>query len=485
MRPLLLAHRYLGIALGVLMLMWCLSGVVMMYVSYPQLSPAARLRALEPIDWSGCCILGDDALGDAERVARFQVEMLAGVPVLRLTSSSGERRLIDLTNGTVLGSIPLMQAESVAADYAQAGGHWDPPRLEGSIDYDEWTVSGEFDSDRPLFRFRIDDDAQTDVYVSSATGRVVQVTTARERFWNWLGAVPHWLYFAELRRDVSLWSRIVIYASLAGSLLAGLGIYIGVLEFVRGPPGRWSAHRGIMLWHHVPGLLFGVFALTWVVSGLLSMNPWGLLESASAQPERRLLAGPLPSGRQVKESLRAIAAAPPTTGVVSVDSAPLLGQLFLVASDVDGASRRLDARALSAPITRSDIQAEAQALGRGTATALSGPQWLLRGDAYYFSHPDDTVRLPVYRLIAGDGQRTRYYLDPTSGALLAEIDRNGRGYRWLHDALHRIDFAAAVRARPAWDVIMLALMTGVTLLCTTGAYIGLRRLARDLRGERG
>ncbi len=483
MRPLLLAHRYLGIALGVLMLMWCLSGVVMMYVTYPELSRAARLRGLEPIDWSGCCIVRDDALGDAERIARFQVEMLAGVPVLRLASPAGERRLIDLTTGTVLGTVSVTQAESVAADYAQAGGHWDPPRLEGSIDYDEWTVSGELDSDRPLFHFLIDDDAETEVYVSSATGRVVQVTTARERFWNWLGAVPHWLYFAELRRDVSLWSKVVIYTSLAGSLLAVLGIYIGVLQFVRGPPGRWSAHRGIMLWHHVPGLLFGVFALTWVSSGLLSMNPWGLLESASAQPERRALAGPLPSGRQVKESLQALAAAAPTTGIVSVDSAPLLGQLFLVATDGDGTTRRLDARGLAAPISRSDIAAEARALGRGTL--LTGPQLLGRGDDYYFSHHEDTVRLPVYRVITQDAQETRYYLDPASGALLAKIDRNGRGYRWLHDALHRIDFAAAVRARPAWDVLMLALMSGVTLLCTTGAYIGLRRLARDLRGTRG
>ena len=42
---LLLLNRYLGIALGALMVIWCLSGVVMMYVSYPALSRDARVWA--------------------------------------------------------------------------------------------------------------------------------------------------------------------------------------------------------------------------------------------------------------------------------------------------------------------------------------------------------------------------------------------------------------------------------------------------------
>ncbi len=482
MRPLLLIHRYLGVALGALMLMWCLSGVVMMYVTYPQLPEAARLRALEPIDWSRCCRLADDALGGAEQVARFQVEMLAGDPVLRLRFPFGRRRLIDLADGRALGSISAAQAERIAADYGRARGYWDPPQPEGRIDYDEWTVSGEFDSDRPLYRFRLDDAAQTELYVSSATGEVVQATTAPERFWNWLGAVPHWLYFAELRRDASLWSRIVIYTSLGGSVLAALGLYIGLTQFLRRPPGRWSAYRGIMLWHHLPGLAFGLFALTWVASGLLSMNPWGLLETSSAQPERRLLAGPSPSGRQVKGSLQALVAAAPA-GIVSVESAPLLGQLFLIATDDRGARQRLDPGALDAPLGSSQILSEARALARGSAFA--GPDLLTRGDTYYFGHHGDSVPLPVYRLVLHDGQRTRYYLDPASGELVDKIDRGGRGYRWLHDALHRVDFAPAVRARPVWDVLVLALMAGVTLLCATGAYVGLRRLARDVRGARG
>ena len=85
--------------------------------------------------------------------------------------------------------------------------------------------------------------------------------------------------------------------------------------------------------------------------------------------------------------------------------------------------------------------------------------------------------LPVYRLIHGTSA-TRYYFDSVSGVLVAKIDRNARAYRWLHQGLHRLDFAAALRGRPQWDVLMLLLMAGVTLLCGTGAYLGYRHVAR-------
>ena len=48
-RLLFLLHRYLGIAVGALMAVWCLSGVVMMYVTYPSLDENTRLQHLAPI----------------------------------------------------------------------------------------------------------------------------------------------------------------------------------------------------------------------------------------------------------------------------------------------------------------------------------------------------------------------------------------------------------------------------------------------------
>jgi len=473
-RFLFLLHRYLGIAVGLLMAMWCLSGLVMMYVSYPAMDSSIRLRNLAPIDWSGCCKIPDALLAEASP-GNSQVEMLAGRPVLYLPGRPS--RLIDLIAGSAIDRVSPGQAAAVALGFtAQACSGNCAPKLLGLIDVDQWTASGSFDADRPLYRFALGDEARTELYVSSASGQAVQITSAHERFWNRLGSVPHWLYFTELRRRGYLWAQVVIYTSLLGCFLAGIGIYIGVLQMARQPATQWSPYRGFHCWHHMAGLTFGIFALTWVLSGLLSMNPWGWLEGASAQAENtRIRGGPAPSIARIGAALQAIADVHPAEAV-SVKTAPLDGRDYFIVSTAGGERRRLDARGAAAPLSGADLIFLAGALGG--APALIGPELLRREDEFYFAHHGDAAPLPVHRLILR-GTRTRYYIDPVSGMLLAKIDRKIQAYRWLHEGLHRMDFTAWLRGRPQWDALMWLLMGGVTAVCVTGAYLGCRRLLRN------
>ncbi|HTD73513.1 MAG TPA: PepSY domain-containing protein [Steroidobacteraceae bacterium] len=465
-RLILLLHRYLGIGVGVLMVMWCLSGVVMMYVSYPALAGSARLEALEPIAWSGCCKIPEAQRTSLETAGGSTIEMLAGRPVLFLGASQ-DVRPIDLLTGSWIENVTARQATEIARRFT-AGAQAEPREL-GLIDHDQWTVSGDFNSQRPLYRFSLGDAAGTELYVSSISGRAVQITTARERFWNWLGAVPHWLYFTELRRHAGLWSQIVIYASLLGCFLAGIGIYLGVRQMAAQPAGRWSPYVGFNLWHHVAGLVFGLFALTWVLSGLLSMNPWGWLEGGGAQAEAaRIRGAPAIPAARLAAALQSLANAHPIA--VALKAAPLNGRLYFIAHSASGEVQRLDADGAPAPLGASDLDFLSGAL-QGAA-----PELLTQADNFYFSHHQEQVTLPVYRTVLASG--TRYYLDAVSGMLVAKFDAQAQGYRWLHQGLHRLDFAAPLRVRPRWDAFMLLLMAGVTAVCMTGAILGYRRVTR-------
>jgi PepSY-associated TM region len=477
-RTLVITHRYLGVAVGALMVMWFLSGIVMMYVGFPRVTETDRLRILEPIAWSMCCRSGVGSIAGDDQVLAASIENLAGAPSLTLRRPGRPDTTLDLAHDAVV-RVDAARAEVIAREAApRVTGRPGTPEFTGQVQTDQWTV-GRLVRDRPLFRFEFDDPARTILYVSGTSGRVVHWTTATQRFWNWLGAIPHWLYFADLRSDVALWSEIVIWTSIIGTFLTAIGLYIGICQLRLKPTGKISPYRGWFYWHHMIGLAFGVVTLTWVVSGLISMNPWGFLDSRGSGAEQARIAGEPLRWNDVRMSLEDIRTQAAVVDSVRVAAVPFDGRLYWLVTRRDGETARIDAAGQAAPLSTGDLVNAAGRIGAGTGTGVA-EQGLIAGEDDYFLRRDDPRPLPVYRVILSDPEQTRYYLDPSSGSLLQRIDANGRWHRWLFGGLHRIDFTSWMRARPTWDVIVLFLMSGGLALAITGFYLGLRRVWSDV-----
>jgi uncharacterized iron-regulated membrane protein len=473
-RALVILHRYLGIAVGLLMLVWFASGIVMMYVGFPRLTEQGRAAALAPIPWQACCRVADGLVPDDQQFYRVQIENLVGVPVLRLRRPPRPDAVIDLAEGVGVRRVDSADARAIALDVISRTVGRASVVSADTIDEDQWTV-GRYRRDRPLHRFTFDDLERSTIYVSSTNGQIVLRTTSRVRFWNWLGAIPHWFYLMALRSDGPLWSETVIWAAILGTFLTVLGLYLGIAQFRRGKEGKVSPYRGLFYWHHLSGLVFGIFTLTFVVSGLVSMNPWGFLEGRGGAGEIGRLEGPIPTWGEVRASLAALQAR--SVNAVSLMTAPLGGKLFWLATDADGTVTRLDASGNAAPLLASELAAAAARIAGANGISTQGT--LREEDAYYFSHHDQVV-LPVYRIIANDAENTRYYLDPTSGALLQRADSDARWHRWLFAGLHRLDFAAWLRGRPVWDIIVIMLMVGGLAGSATGVYLAVRRIRSDI-----
>src|SRR5215831_7729830 len=99
-RLMVITHRYLGIAVGLLMVTWFFSGIVMMYVGFPQPAGSERLRGLPSIAWADCCRIDGAAVADGQAVGRAEIEMLLGAPVLRLPRVLVPVQTIDLMQGS-------------------------------------------------------------------------------------------------------------------------------------------------------------------------------------------------------------------------------------------------------------------------------------------------------------------------------------------------------------------------------------------------
>lgn len=456
------------------MAVWALSGIVMMYVAFPETTPEERLAGLPELEMAQCCGAQVGERFGGAPVDAASVEMLGGRPVLRWADEAGPG-IVNLATGEA-PTIDADLAETVARTHLeQATGATRELTVE-PINRDQWTVYGRFRQHEPLYKASVADEAGTVLYVSGTTGEVVQDTTAHERFWNWLGAVPHWLYFTAFREIQWLWYDFVVYASVLGTFLTATGMYIGIRQFGRGK--RKSPYRGLALWHHWTGLIFGIFTLTWVFSGLVSMQPWGWFESEGPQQEAMALSGRPATGEDLASMVAALSAAQPNDAV-RAELAVQQEAPYALLSGAEGDTWRADLPGLAQDVPEVADLAELGAIAK-PGVPIASQEMIHEADAYHYAHKSSVV-LPAWRVIYADEEETRLYFDPRTGEGIRKVDAAGRAYRWLHYGLHRLDFTGIIRSRPIWDIITLPLMLGVSLLCVIGCWLAWRRATRKTR----
>ena len=468
-------HRWLGVAACLLFVLWFLSGLVMMYVRFPTLDEAERVAHSPPIAWRQVR-LGPQAVLEKTKLKAFPTDLILSMwgdePVYRLVE--GRRRLgVSAIDGRTIGEVEAAKARQiVTAAYPGA-----QPRFLRTLERDQWTVAQRFNAARPLHLFALDDQAGTQLYVGEQGGEIVLDTNRIERFWNWLGAVPHWLYFTALRSMPQAWNQVVLWTSGIGMVSAVTGIWIGVLRVRvkrRYAGGRMSPYRGWMTWHHMVGLVGGVFVLTWVFSGWMSMNPndWGGPGDA-VMAGRKVWMTPSPT----PYPLDAVALRARTGDRVA--RFYWLGDRPLMLVDTGPNARTLLDPSNGRAVVLSQAELFDRAAGLVPGAHLVQRERLTQDDAYWYSH-HDRAPLPVLRAKFDDPARSWFYIDPLSGRMIGVADRSLRLYRWTFSALHSLDFKFLLSHRPMWDMVIWLLSIFGLMISISGVVIGWRRLRHDL-----
>jgi len=261
-RYLYLMHRWLGIALGLFVLAWVVSGVVMLFVGYPKLTPAEHLARLAPLD-AGCCIAPGAALaasGDPRTPLSLRLTGAGGSPRYLLDYGDGPLLAVDARSGRRIERIGPAEALASARQFTQGA----DVRLLDQVEEDAWTRNHALARERPLYRVQADDAERHLLYVSSHSGLVVRDASAHERAWNLLGAWLHWLYPLREVMPKAAWSPLLVYGALLGAVLVLLGMLIGLLRWRFTGRYRNGSHSpypaGASRVHHVGGLLVGVWS---------------------------------------------------------------------------------------------------------------------------------------------------------------------------------------------------------------------------------
>ena len=251
-----------------------------------------------------------------------------------------------------------------------------------------------------------------------------------------------------------------------------------------------------MRWRY-PRRVLRVCSLTWVFSGLLSMEPFDWTNARGLESARRVLADRWRSGlsgirggrvgargpHALKSSSKRIKTSPTT---LRYTAAP---------------SRRREARRLHQPTTSRAAHPETHLIDATTLRVQNEPfsvdsllarlragapgaaivehELLSDYDAYYYSRGREAP-LPVLRVKFDDPMQTWVYVDPATSEQLAAIHRLNRVERWLYNGLHSLDFGFWYDRRPLWDIGMIVLCAGALASSAIGFYLGLKRVRRDL-----
>jgi len=468
-------HRWTGVALCLLFVTWFASGLVLVFVPFPSLPDAERRAGMEPAQLAQLTVAPGEALVRAGGGDRLRLVSYLGRAAY-VVMSEDKWRAIDGVSARPIDQVTPQAAATIASRFAGAPAS----AVSGPLEYDQWMVHQKFDPWRPFFRVAVDSPQGDQLYVSTRTGEVVQRTRARERAWNWLGAVPHWLYFTVLRHSFAAWDQTVWWLALVGLTTAVAGTYLGLYRMLKRMSGRrpdWSPFRGWLRWHHGLGLGAAAAVLAWMFSGWLSMDHGRIFSRGS--PGEAALA------RYAGASLgQALDAATPADlrglgAPREIQFGVAAGRALAAAEYAGDAPKVLFLDSPHAALARIPPDTLAQGVAAGWPGARPHSSSAPDDDRLYRVHdalPDRAVRFDVD---APEGEAA-LYVDPVTGQPLALVDPSRRAYAWTYFALHTFKFPGLIE-RPILRRVLeiIPLMVGLAF-SLTGLVIAVKRLLRDI-----
>ena len=477
-------HRILGLLLCILCFLWCISGIVLIYHSFPRVGPDKRLPRQEALDTSRLPAINEIRQRLPQNVLsnNFNLNNPFGEPVFHY---GRWREVTDLyADSTYILPSPIYSLCEERAKY------WCPDRNITEVDtlrkLEVWIPFGQLKKDLPIYKFYFDGPEHYQLYISSRTGNILQFSSREQRFWAWIGAIPHWLYITSIRQDIQKWDTLLYWSCLLSLIMCISGIFLGIRAY-------WLARRKGFLhspytkpwfrWHHITGFFFGIFICTWLFSAWAPISPTfsnlfnNNKKAGNAFRSRPSIPAAPPIEKYNLDYRKAIAEVSKTHGPVkeitwsNYNDIPLY-KLRTVEKEII-----LDASADSIrpfQITEETIYAAVKKLTADTVhyTIVKMQEY----DNYYISRRR-TLPLPVYKVTLDNESGDCYYYNLKSFQP-QHYDNNGRWKRWAFRGLHRLDFKFLIDRPVLWTIVMWGLLLGCAFVSVSGIVLSVKYIIR-------
>jgi len=465
-------HRYLGLALGLVFVIWFISGFVMMFSSFPKPLKAEYARLNSPVHPT-------ITLNNRDSIKSLVLHTRLNSTRLSVTKLNGKQTTYNYPDMKTVSVYSESDCRKLAVCRTKAS----VGEMEMISDYDRWIPWEKYKDYFPIYKYRMNDGKKTVLYVSSVTGEIVQETNRTTRLWAYLGAMPHWVYIKQLRLHADCWKNTIIIISALGSVMCLVGLWLG-LSYSR---KAWKRKRTIssitpykhfwFRWHHIFGLLFGLVTFTYVFSGMMSLCevPQFIAKSPDENAVRSdTQALPLTCfTRNLNEVLKHY----PQTNCVEwnmIGEEPCYkisdkeGHITMIHAD----SNRTEYHPL---FSKKEIQIiYNKQIGRHPFSLTLQNEY----DNYYIPSQKRQCPLPVYCLAIDDEFKTTLYINPKTSGLLAEYNHNNRIRRWTYNFLHSFNSLWLLEHPFLRRLLEICLLGGGLMLSITAIVLTLKRFLR-------
>lgn len=473
-------HRILGALLSILFLVWFLSGLVMIYHTFPRVDRADKQAKMDLLTPDGLPSLQEieKRLPEDGRIQGVTLNSYLGQAVFHVRTEKGSYD-IPADSTEALPVVDGVRVWRVASLWNTAP----VEKVDSLFTLDQWIPFGRLKEDFPIYKFHFADPERHQLYISSKSGEVLQYTDKDSRLWAWLGAIPHWVYFTSLRQDTALWIKVVVWLSGIGCAMCVAGIYLGIRDFrLARRRNRLSPYKKMWYkWHHMIGTLFGLFVLSFCFSGMMSLarvQDWGLrakLDINPARELRKIAPSPLDYPLDYREVIKAHPGRVRQLEWGSFGDIPF----YTVRTDSEDLVINAQPRYTIAPLylSQEDLRSVlARVHGQGQAMEF---ELLDAYDTYYISRKRN-LDLPVWKVSVADADRSLYYINPGNGQY-RYVNTPSRWNHWMYPALHSLNIKFLVDRPVLWNIVMWGTMLGGTFVSLSGVWLGIRYLLRKAR----
>lgn len=468
-------HRYLGLVLSMIFVIWFISGFVMIFKSFPKPMKAEYTRLNGPIR-PPITIDNRDSIKTLILHTRLDQSFLTTTKLdgRSATHSYPGMKKVDVYSEPECRKLAVCRARASVC------------MMETISDYDRWIPWGKYKEYFPIYKYHMNDEKKTVLYVSSITGEIVQETDCTTRFWAYFGAIPHWVYIKQLRLHVDCWKNTIITISALGSILCFVGLWLGIYSTIKSWK-RKKKHRTItpykhlwFRWHHILGLLFGLITFTYVFSGMMSLCE--VPQFIAKSPEESIVpheVQALPLARFTR-NLNEVLKHYPQTNCVEWNM--IGGEPYYKIRDIKGHINLVNA---DSNCLEHHVIFSRKELRHIYSKQIGQHPFLLtlqrEYDNYYMSSEKQQNSLPVYRLDMDDAYKTALYIDPKSSELLAEYNLNTRIRRWSYNFLHSFNSRWLMEHTFWRRTLEIFFLSGGLLLSITSLILMIKRSRRVTR----